>query len=77
VATHHHLALIRVATETSEGLLVQNFFVFTAGGQDPSSSLKALPPCTTEPVQVYTRGGGRRAAGSSSSPPSWSWPSSS
>nr|CAB3474721.1 unnamed protein product [Digitaria exilis] len=54
VATHHHLALISVATERPEvpDLIVQNFFIFNA--MHPYSSLKALPPCT-EPYFDYTR----------------------
>ncbi|RCV38300.1 hypothetical protein SETIT_8G131300v2 [Setaria italica] len=53
VATHRHLALVRVATRTSEMVTVQNFFIFTAD-EGPSSSLKALPLCT-EPEFDYTR----------------------
>ena len=48
VATHRHLALIRVATRTPRMLTVQNFFIFNAN-EHPSFSLKALPTCIPSP----------------------------
>ncbi|CAL5070758.1 unnamed protein product [Urochloa decumbens] len=58
LVTHRHLALLRVATETSAQVTVQDFFIYnSAADEDPSSSslkLKALPPCT-EPPFDYTR----------------------
>ncbi|CAL5024736.1 unnamed protein product [Urochloa decumbens] len=69
MATHRHLALLRVGHEMpSTKLLVQDFFVYNAGaaaaaGEEenrhlapPRSSLKALPPCTEPKFDYnYTR----------------------
>ncbi|CAL5024431.1 unnamed protein product [Urochloa decumbens] len=52
LATHRHLALLRVATETPVLGTVQDFYIYNA--ENPSS-LELLPPCT-EPDIDYARG---------------------
>ncbi|CAM0146331.1 unnamed protein product [Urochloa decumbens] len=56
VATHRHLALLRVETQTRELLSYQNFFIHNAKIPSPSS-LQMLPPCT-EPDFNYTHDDG-------------------
>ncbi|KAF8685817.1 hypothetical protein HU200_043724 [Digitaria exilis] len=51
LGTHRHLVLLRVASQSSTGNTVQDFFVYTA---DDPSELRLLPPCT-EPYMEYTR----------------------
>ncbi|RLN41048.1 uncharacterized protein C2845_PM01G22340 [Panicum miliaceum] len=55
VATHRHLSLLCVGTQTPSGV-VQNFFIFRADENKPSSSsLTALPPCTVPRRYGYSR----------------------
>uniref|UniRef100_N1R367 Uncharacterized protein n=1 Tax=Aegilops tauschii TaxID=37682 RepID=N1R367_AEGTA len=53
LATHRHLLLLRIGTNTPGLGLRQDFLIYSA--YDPSS-FKALPPCT-EPYTDYTRTG--------------------
>ncbi|CAL4890473.1 unnamed protein product [Urochloa decumbens] len=57
LATHRHLALLEVSTETPSGALVQNLFILRANEKNPSSSLLKLLPTCTEPEIDYSRGG--------------------
>ncbi|CAN6298000.1 unnamed protein product, partial [Urochloa humidicola] len=56
-ATHCHLALLPVTTNTSSDGLVQNFFIFRANQNNPSkSSLQLLPTCTEPEFDYYSCG---------------------
>ncbi|CAO2041356.1 unnamed protein product [Urochloa humidicola] len=53
LATHRHLALLRVSTYTPSEEL-QDLFIFRANHSNPSkSSLQALPPCTEPEFHYY------------------------
>ncbi|CAM0148707.1 unnamed protein product [Urochloa decumbens] len=64
LATHRHLALLRLAGKI-QGLTLQDLFIYSATATDEKSSLMALPSCT-EPGFDYTRADGRRLPPSSS-----------
>ncbi|CAO2033969.1 unnamed protein product [Urochloa humidicola] len=55
-ATHRHLALLDIITETPSRALVQNLFIFRADEKKPSSSLLKLLPTCTEPEIDYSSG---------------------
>ncbi|CAN6237049.1 unnamed protein product [Urochloa humidicola] len=60
LATHRHLALLEVTSETPSGALVQNLFILRPNDRNPSSSLlKLLPACTEPEIDYSSRGGGK------------------
>ncbi|KAK3124529.1 hypothetical protein QOZ80_7BG0587880 [Eleusine coracana subsp. coracana] len=60
LAAHRHVVLLRVATKTSEGAILQDFFIYDATEGSSAFSLKALPACMEPDLDFHTRRDGRR-----------------